>query len=662
MWPAADFLHQARQAHATSDLPRAEGLYRILLRTRPNDPDVLGSLGTLCHQTGRHDEAIELFSRALRANPRAPDLLANFGVVLLAAGRAEESLARCDQALALLPRHPAIHDNRGNALNALGRYAQALAAYDRAVALAPDFAEAHDNRGVALEHLKRYQEALDAHERSLALRPNSARALYNRGVVLLRLRRPGDALEAINRALAIRPNFPEAVHNRGVALLKLRRPAEALDSFDQALALRPDYREAARSRGMALVDLQRPEEALAISEQLLGDDAAALQVRAAALIDMNRPEEAVSDLERTVPDEHDPAAVWTLRGQALHKLGRFDEALTNYRKALEVEPDNPVCEWNLSNAELTQGDFEDGWKRYEARWQLDDYSPPVDVESWLGAGEVSGKTLLVHCEQGFGDTIQFCRYVSLLADRGASVVLRVQPALKDLMSTLPGVARVTDTSEPLPAFDRYCPVASLPLAMGTTLESIPARVPYLQADPGLAADWANRLSRPGDCVRPTIGVVVSGNPQHRNDRNRSMPLAALSPLFDLDARFVLLQQVLDERDRPTLEQHADIPFFGQELKSFSDTAALVAQIDLVISVDTSVAHLAGALAKPVWIMLPLTPDWRWLLNRTDSPWYPTARLFRQKRRGDWADVVKAVRDALADHLQTIAFPGYRRGA
>jgi tetratricopeptide (TPR) repeat protein len=645
--PVGDLLRQARQAHGLNDLPRAEALYRAVLATDPNQVDVIGSLAAICHQTGRGAQAIELFSRALRLRPRAPDILANLGVVLLAAGRADEALARCDQALAELPGHPALHDNRGNALRMLGRYVEALAAYDRAIALAPGFAEAHDNRGVALEDLKRYPEALAAHEQALALRPNSARALYNRAAVLLRLKRPREALESADRALALQPNFPEALNNRGVALIKLHHPEAALAAFDRALALKPDYHQAARNRGMALVELHRPDEALAACEQLFAEDLTALQVRAAALIELNRPDEAVDDLDRALPDDDDPAAAWTLRGHALHKLGRFEDALASYHKALQLDPDNSICQWNLSNAELTQGNFAAGWRGYEARWQLDDLTPPVGAPPWLGDEDIAGKTLLIHSEQGYGDTIQFCRYASLVAERGATVLLRVQPALKELMLSLPGVARVMDTNEPLPAFDLYCPIVSLPLALGTTLESIPASIPYLEAAPELVARWGGRLGNGG---RSRIGLVVSGNPGHKNDRNRSVPLASLRPVLEQEAQWVLVQQAVGDRDITTLAERPDIRYFGEELRSFADTAAVIANLDLIISVDTSVAHLAGALGKPVWILLPSTPDWRWLLNRTDSPWYPTARLFRQSRLGDWPDVIGQVRAALAAHF------------
>lgn len=643
-----DLLRLAQHAQNTGDLPRAEKLYRIILAGNPNRADILSSLAAICNRTGRNEEALALFFRALAQRPNAPDILANLGVVLLACGRASEALVRCDQALALLPNHPMLHDNRGNVLIALGQDGEALCAYERALQLAPDFAEAHDNRGVVLARMKRYQEALVAHERALELRPNTAKTWYNRAAVLLSLKRPGEALLSIDRALALAPDFPEAWSNRGVALIKLRRSAEAIVALDRALFLRPGYREALRNRGMALVELSRPEEALDICGHCSGvDDVPMFQVRAAALIALNRPEEAIGELDQVIAND-DPAAIWTLRAHALQRMGKFDEARAAYIEAMRDDPDNPLYQWNLSIAELMRGNFASGWRFYESRWRLDDSPPPVAGVLWTGDSDLSGKKLLIHCEQGYGDTLQFCRYASLAAEQGAMVELRVQTALKDLLKSVPGVHGVSDITEPLPEFDVHCPMLSMPLAMGTDTESIPAIVPYLRAAPESVEQWRAWL---GDGSGIKIGLVVSGNPEHKNDENRSLPLGQIKPLLQLDAQFFLLQQVVQERDRSVLADCPEIRFMGDRLRSFADTAGLISHLDLVISVDTSVAHLAGAMGKPVWILLPLTPDWRWLLNRDDSPWYPSATLFRQTRFGDWAGVIARVLAAIGQRYR-----------
>jgi hypothetical protein len=307
-----------------------------------------------------------------------------------------------------------------------------------------------------------------------------------------------------------------------------------------------------------------------------------------------------------------------------------------------LRPDFAEAHWNEALLSLLTGDFSRGWAKYECRWKKEplvlskrNFSQPL----WLGADAIDGKTILLHSEQGFGDTIQFCRYVPLVAARGARIILEVQRPLQELMTNLASAAQVISKGDPLPDFDLQCPLLSLPLAFGTRLETIPSAMPYLQTSVQALKDWQARL---GPKVRPRIGVAWSGNPTHKNDQNRSISLRSLLPLLDIEATFVSLQKDIRHDDAAVLKEHSDILQFGDALKNFSDTAALISQLDLVISVDTSVAHLAGALAKPVWVLLPFIPDWRWLLDRDESPWYPTVRLFRQEDTRAWDSVIVRV--------------------
>jgi hypothetical protein len=411
--------------------------------------------------------------------------------------------------------------------------------------------------------------------------------------------------------------------------------------------LRPNYFQAINNKATLLLEMNRPEDALAIGEQALGLNpiGPAMQVRAQALLDLNRPEEAVASLDRFSSEQEDAAASYSMRGNALLKLGRFEEALASHRQAVALDPGKPTYQWNLGNAELTLGDFTNGWRHYECRWQVEDLlrSETFEGTHWTGDVDIAGRDILLYAEQGFGDTIQFCRYATLVAALGACVTLRVQPSLKDLLSSLRGVTRVVSSDEPAPSCAFKSPLLSLPLAFNTALDTVPGEVPYLFADPQLVTAWRTRLPG-GD--KPKMGLGFSVNPTHKNDCNRSMPLAELAPILSADAHFILLQNVLPERDRDFLTRRPDIRYYGTDLRSFADTAALVENLDLVIAVDTSVAHLAGALGKPVWLMLPLAPDWRWLLERQDSPWYPTARLFRQARFAEWDSVVTRVHAAL----------------
>jgi Flp pilus assembly protein TadD len=423
------------------------------------------------------------------------------------------------------------------------------------------------------------------------------------------------AIAAYRRLLALRPDLPEAQFNLGVALARLGRFEEAAGQFRRAIALRPDYMAAHNNLGTALRELGRPEEAEAAFR-------------------------AVVRLAPALPQAH-----FNL-GNAMKALGRADAAETCYRSALALKPDYHDATFNLATLLLAQGDMAPGWEAFEARWHTAalradrrDFAVPL----WRGeAGD--GGTLLIHAEQGFGDTLQFCRYAPLAAARGWRVVLEVQPPLVRLLAGLPGVAQIVGRGEALPPFDRQCPMLSLPLAMGTTLQTVPAATSYLHADPARTAVLAARLAASApDGLR--VGVVWAGSPRTdlpprdaAHARRRSLDPALLAPLFDIPGlRFVSLQKAgpLAPPEMPMIDVMA-------EMEDFADTAALIAALDLVISVDTSVAHLAGALGRPVWVMTRRDHCWRWLEGRTDSPWYPALRIYRQSVQDDWTGVVAAV--------------------
>jgi hypothetical protein len=332
-------------------------------------------------------------------------------------------------------------------------------------------------------------------------------------------------------------------------------------------------------------------------------------------------------------------------------LKRFDEALQCYECAVAARPDFAEAHYNEGLCRLLTGDFDRGWRKHEW-WR--EIAPSKHAKRnfaqprWTGAQEIAGKTILLHAEQGFGDTIQFCRYAPRIAALGARVILEVQRPLHDLMQTLPGAAQIVSRGDPLPDFDMHCPMLGLPLVFGSGLATIPCEAPYLRASAQAVANWSARLPAK---TRPRIGLAWSGRPEHNNDQNRSIDLASfLSPLQGIDATLVSLQREVRAADAIVLQDRSDVIHLGAELKDFSDTAALAADLDLVIAVDTSVAHLAGALAKPVWILLPFVPDWRWLLDRDDSPWYPTARLFRQDDSRQWGGTFGRLRTALDDFL------------
>jgi tetratricopeptide (TPR) repeat protein len=648
-------LTEALALHQAGRLIDAEKIYSRILTIEPHHFDCLHLLGVIAHQRGNHVEALRQIDFALEKSPDNTLALNNRGNALNALKRFEEAVASYDRALATQPDYVEALSNRAVALYELKRFADALESCDRALVLRPDYAEALLNRGNSLKELKRYQEALRAYDRALALRPDYAEALLNRGNVLKGLSLLEEALDSYDRALALRPDLAETLSNRAAVLHELQQFEEALASCDRALALRPQLAEAHANRANALQALQRYDEALESNNRLVTlrpDLAEAHYNRGNALHRLSRFEEALASFDRALMLRPDYAEAHANRGTTLQELKRFAEAIACYERALAVRPDFADAPYNEALCRLLIGDLRRGWQRHEWRWETEqlrhgkrNFSQPP----WLGLTDIAGKTILLHAEQGFGDTIQFCRFAPLVAQRGAHVVLEVQKPLHELMSTLPAVAQIVSRGESLPGFDLHCPLLSVPLAFGTELTTIPSAAPYLHAVAAPVRSWNDRL---GPTNRPRIGLAWSGRPTHRNDRNRSIALALLfSFLEGVNATYVSLQPEMRASDARILQGGSDILHFGDQLKNFSDTAALMSNLNLVITVDTSVAHLAGALAKPVWLLLPFIPDWRWLLDREDSPWYPTARLFRQDQTRSWDGVMVRVRSALDDYVR-----------
>jgi tetratricopeptide (TPR) repeat protein len=364
------------------------------------------------------------------------------------------------------------------------------------------------------------------------------------------------------------------------------------------------------------------------------------------LLRLNRPEEAIRFYQRAIALKPDFVEAYSNLAGALVALNRSVEAIAQYRRALAHKPDHPEVQYYESLEHLRLGNFDQGWRQYEWRWLRRDAAPfrrNFVQPLWLGAESLAGKTILLHADQGMGCTLQFIRYLPMVARQAAKVILEVQRPLVPLLQQMTDAAAVCARGDALPPFDRHCPLMSLPLAFRTAVETIPAEIPYLAAPPSDGARWAELGAEPG-AMR--IGLAWAGNQGHSNDHNRSVALRCLLPLLRLpQTRFVSLQKELREGDDGILNE-MNVARIGEGLQDFADTAAVVSQLDLVITVDTAVAHLAGALGKPVWIMLPLSADWRWFLDRADSPFYPTARLFRQPAIGDWDGVVWSLSQAL----------------
>jgi tetratricopeptide (TPR) repeat protein len=602
------------------------------------------------YRAGQLAEAEGLCRQIISVDRNFFDALYVLAVVQAGLGKNVDALENYDRALALQPRHAEALSNRGNTLKALKRFDEALDSFDRALVAQPDYPTALSNRGAVLFEMARYEEALATYDRSLAIRPDQVVALYNRGGALQKLGRFEEALASYDRALAISPGLVEAHVNRGNTLIALDRHNDALASFDRALALRPDLVEALTNRGNALNGLNRYDDALESYDRAIARQpayAAAHYNRGTTLHEMKRYAEAITAYDRAIALQPDYPEAFSNRGATLWELKRHDEALASYDRAIALQPAFPEAHWNAASLRLLTGDFARGWKEYEWRWKYKTMARAMRnfVQPQWGGEPISGKTILLHSEQGLGDAIQFCRYVPLVAELGTRVVLEVDSRLHELMSSLDGAAQVVSAGDALPEFDLHCPLLSLPRAFNTVLATVPAQAPYLHASAERLAKWSARL---GPKTGLRVGLIWSGNRAHHRDQARSIEFSTLMPLLDVPATFFSLQKDVRPADAAALAGRQEIIQLAGEFADFSDTAAAMAQLDLIISVDTSTVHLAGALGRPVWILLPYLPDWRWLLDRDTSPWYPTARLFRQDVTRRWEGVIPRVQAALSE--------------
>ena len=538
------------------------------------------------------------------------------------------------------------------ALHRQGRLREAERLYARVLKATPDNFDALHLLGLIKAQNSQMGEAYRLMSAALKLKPDAPDALVNLANVLHALKRDGEALGVLDKALALRPGDPDALHYRGNTLLALARPAEALACFDTVLTHEPRHIEALLNRGVALATLQRPQEALAAFGAALAvapKHGGAHYNRGNALAALGRNEEALAAFDRSLSLAPDHAAAWNNRGRALQALNRCAEAVESYDRALALQKDYADAHFNRALALLTLGDLPRGFADYEWRWKrsgMTDTRRNYRGRLWLGEYPIAGKTILLGAEQGLGDTIQFARYVPLLARAGAKVVLEVQAELKALLSQLDGVASCHARGEALPPYDIYCPLGSLPLALKTETATIPSDIPYLRADERRIGKWRPQIEAlPGK----RVALAWAGHARHANDRNRSMALEALTPLFALEGiSFVSIQRELRDGEDQALSRFQRVTHIGGGLDDMADTAAVIALADLTLAVDTSVAHLAGALGRALSLMLPFAPDWRWTLGGERCPWYPQARLYRQPAPGDWASVVAALRDDLVE--------------
>ncbi|HEX4144838.1 MAG TPA: tetratricopeptide repeat protein [Pirellulales bacterium] len=580
------------------------------------DTDALFALALGEHRAGRLAEAVAALQKLLSQRPDNTEARNNLGTIRWQQGQLEEA-ARCyEQAIALRPDYADAYSNLGTVLLCLGRLDAAAERFEQALTLRPDNAEACNNLGVVLWQQGKLHQAVARYEQGIALRRDNADAYGNLGAVLLSLGRLDEARQRLEQSLSQRPDNAEAHNNLGIVLRKQGQLDEAHARFEQALALRPNYAEAHNNLGNVLKEQGQIDQALARVEQALA-------------------------LRPNYAEAHNNLGV------ILWQQGRLDEAAARYEQALALKPDLAEAQMGRAARYLVEGDYERGWPEYEVRLRVPGHLPRHNLPRWAGE-PLAGRSLLLLAEQGVGDTIQFVRYARLLKERGARVVLACQKALGGLLAGRADWDElfVLGSAPELPRTDFYLPLLSAPLALGTNAATIPGDVPYLAADPALVDAWRAELAGVGGFK---IGIVWQGSRKYHLDRWRSIPLAHFAPLAKLPGvRLISLQKGFGS------EQIATVDFPVLDLSDrldeaagpMMDTAAVIRNLDLVLSPDTAIAHLAGALAAPVWLALQLSPDWRWLRRRDDTPWYPTMRLFRQTTLGAWPEVFERIASAI----------------
>jgi tetratricopeptide (TPR) repeat protein len=644
--------------------PEAEQVFHEVLQAKPNHADALYLLGVSTFRLGKTFEALDHLTKAAQFKPEAGFIHYHLGLVKRALGRAQEAIAEYQEAIRLQPDMAEAHNNLGVTLQSLGKVEEALAAFRQAARCKPDYAEAHNNLGAVYQLLGRPAEAVPCYSHAIRLKPSyteainnraalvhylhsssgaagpeTAEAHFHRGMAFQNQELYGEATLCYEETLVSMPDYAEAHNSLGAALHKLGKTDEALASFQQAVRCRPTYAEAHNNLGIALQVKDRVDDAIASYRQAVHckpDLAEAYNNLGEALHVQGKSEEAFAAFEQAVRSRPDYAEAHANLGFLLEEQGKQSEALARFEKALQCKPEYPEAHMARAFQLLLQGNFDQGWSEYEWRMRCKKFPTPAvpgPKPAWDGY-PLGGRTILLRAEQGLGDALQFVRYAPLVHERGGKVIVECQAPLIPLFRTVPGIDRVLDEGESLPDFDVHAMLMSVPGLLLTKLSTIPAKVPYLSADPALVEHWRKEISKFSGFK---IGIVWQGRTEHLKDRLRSVPLSKFASVARVPGVQLLGLQVGAGQ-----EQIAALtdPFPVADLAppTISDLAAAIKNVDLVIAVDTAPAHLAGALAMPVWVALSYGGEWRWLLCREDSPWYPTMRLFRQKRPGDWDEV------------------------
>lgn len=569
-------------------------------------------------------------------------------------GRFGDAGTEYERALALNPTFAEAHNNLGNIRKAQGRLDEAIACYKQSATLKPDFAMAHNNLGIALRENAMPQDAEVCHRRALALDPKYAEAYYNLGNALADQHKLNEAIGCYETSIELKPDFADAYLNLGNALRQVGSLQDAVDCYRRATIIKPHYAEAYHNLGNALLEQSAPEEAAICYQRALvlkPDYAEAHMDLGNALLEQGKVEEAMAFYRRAAAVKPDYAEAHMNIGYAYRCMGDLTAAMESCRHAALLKPDFAEAHMNEAMFLLLSGEFAPGWRKYEWRWRIKNAKPHgITAPMWNGE-DLQGNSILLHCEQGLGDSIQFVRYARLVKDRGGQVLLSCPKSLARLFENVSGIDGIYPEGANLPDYTCHAPLLSLPMLFSTTLETIPLSIPYITASRNQTEVWGARLQ---SFAGLKVGLVWSGNPvmgqrpAHATDRRRSMRLDQFAPLAAVSGvRLLSLQKgaAAEKARKPPMGM--TIIDLMNDVEDFADTAALIANLDLVIGVDTSVIHLAGAMGKPVWVLSRFDGCWRWLAHGELSPWYPSLRLFRQPQMGDWQSVVEDVGAALS---------------
>lgn len=637
-------LQEATALHHKGMIGQAEAIYRQILEINPRSEDAFHLLGVIAHQRFQYQNAVDMIDLAIEINPTLANYHSNRGNALQALKQFDAAVASYDVAISLKPGYAEAYSNRGAALLELKQFEAAVTSCDKAIALNPNYAEAYLNRGFSMQKLKQLDAAVQSYDRAIILKPNFAEAYYNRGNALNELKQFEAAVASYDKVISLRPDYVEPFYNRANALRELEQFQAAVTSYDMAIALKPDYAEAYLNRGISLQELKQYESAVASYDKAIAlkpDYAEAYSNRGISLQELKHLDAAVASYDKAIACNPSLAKIHSNKGVLLQELKKLDEAVASYDKAIALKPNFADAYANKSLLLLLVGDLDMGFKLNEYRWEREDklklkrnFSQPL----WLGNESLSGKIILLHAEQGLGDTIQFCRYIKMVADLGAKVILEVQRPLVQLLKNLIGVSTLIAKGDVLHEFDFHCPLLSLPLAFHTNLKSIPFTESYLEAEPQRVVYWKERLNSD----RLKIGIVWQGSHGNKIDIGRSFDLSLFAKFSALpNVQLISLQKGYGSEQMKNMPQGMEVMDLGEEFDAdgaFLDTAAIMMNLDLVITSDTAMAHLAGALGVKAWVVLKYVPDWRWMLDRADSLWYPSLTLYRQQKMDDWLTI------------------------